>query len=355
MNQISYAEALHKAMYSGLEKNDDAFIIGQGVRDHKSIFGTTTGLVEKFGSHRVVESPIAEDLMTGVGLGASLNGLYPIMTHIRMDFSLLAMNQIVNLYAKYKYMFGGQFAPKGLIRLVVGRSWGQGAQHAQSLQSFFGHIPGLTVIMPSNSESVLRNYNFAIQNYDSLVIAIEHRNLYEIIFETPKEIDYSNTTTVSWKPRIAKKGSDVTIVATSIMVLEAIRAAEHLEKYFKVSVEVIDLESVSNIDISLIVESLSKTKRLLIADTSWLPYGVASEITRLVCERDPGLLKNGFKAIGMEFTPCPTGKNLEDMFYPSIRTIVTAILEMCKLPIIESSLPSGESYRDFYRKFRGPF
>lgn len=349
---MTYGQALRLSMENGLTRNPSAFIIGQGVADHKGIFGTTSGLNSQFGNSRIIESPIAEDLMTGLGLGASLSGLYPIMTHIRVDFSLLAMNQIINLYAKYKYMFGGQFAPKGLIRMVVGRSWGQGAQHAQSLQSLLSHIPGLTVIMPSSANSVLKQYEYAINKYQSLVIAIEHRNLYEIEFDMTTV--HSDSRVIPWEPLVVRPGSNLTIIATSIMVLEAMRAANHLENEFGISCEVIDLQSTTNINPEVIINSIAKTGRLLITDTSWAPYGVAAEISRIICEINPALLKEPVKSLGMQFTPCPTGKNLEDLFYPSVRTISEEVLRL--VPAKKSGkLPSGESYRDYYRKFRGPF
>ena len=182
METISYEAALYKAMHDALEKNDNAIIMGQGVNDPTAIFGTTKGLNEKFGQERVIDMPIAEEGMTGIALGSALNGLYPIQTHIRVDFLLVAMNQIVNMVAKYKYMYGGTFKIPMLIRAVVGRSWGQGPQHSQSLQSLFAHIPGLTVIMPSTAQSVLDSYSYAINHFHSPVISIEHRFLYDYDF-----------------------------------------------------------------------------------------------------------------------------------------------------------------------------
>src|SRR5690606_6211460 len=133
------------------------------------------GLAQEFGPDRVMDMPLAEEGMTGIAIGAALNGLYPIQTHIRADFVLLAMNQIINLAAKYKYMFGGRFEVPMLIRLIVGRSWGQGAQHSQSLQSLFSHIPGLRVIMPSSSQAILETYPAVIEEYPGPVISFEHR------------------------------------------------------------------------------------------------------------------------------------------------------------------------------------
>jgi pyruvate dehydrogenase E1 component beta subunit len=347
-SEITYADAILASMDYAMESKPEAILMGQGVGDFKGIFGTTSGLAEKYGRNRVIESPIAEEMMTGFGLGASLNGIYPIMTHIRADFSFLAMNQIVNLFAKYRYMFGGQFQPAGLIRLIVGRSWGQGAQHAQSPQSLFSHIPGIRVIMPYSADSILGNYKYEIDRADRLVISLEHRNLYDIKFRTQTNIE--NTPNGS---RIEREGRDITIVATSIMVLEALRAAQFMNDAYGITAEVIDLTSTSHPNIELILSSVSKTGRLLVADTSWIPFGVSAEISRLICERNPMILKSPIKSVGMQHTPCPTGKTLEDMFYPSVRTLVANALEICN--VSAGILPDGESYRDYYRKFKGPF
>ena len=168
-NAMSYREALYQSMQEALQVRPDTIIMGQGVDDHKGTFGSTLGLADEFGAERVFDVPLAEEGMMGVAIGAALNGLYPIQTHIRADFALVAMNQIVNLAAKYKYMFGGRFEVPMLIRMVVGRSWGQGAQHSQSLQSLFAHIPGLTVIMPSSPQSIVECYRHAVSSFGSPV------------------------------------------------------------------------------------------------------------------------------------------------------------------------------------------
>jgi len=335
-------------MSFAMESNPNAILIGQGIGDFKGIFGTTTGLLEKYGKQRVIESPIAEEMMTGFALGTSLNGAYPIMTHIRADFSFVAMNQIVNLFAKYQYMFGGQFKPSGLIRMIVGRSWGQGAQHAQSPQSIFSHIPGIRVVMPYSADSIIENYMHEIVNKNRLVISFEHRNLYDINFKLG-----SNNGNYLKGSTIQRVGNDITIVATSIMVLESLRAAQFIEENYGLSVEVIDMTSTSHPDNNLIFESVSKTGRLIVADTSWARYGVGAEVSRIICERNPLVLKSPIRTVGMAQTPCPTGKTLEDMFYPSVQTLVRSALEVCGIKV--EKLPEGQSFRDFYRKFKGPF
>ena len=152
---------------------------------------------------------------------------------------------------------------------------------------------------------------------------------------------------------VQRAGKDLTIVATSIMVLESLRAAHFMEEHYGLSVEVIDMTSPSHPDSNLIFESASKTGKLIVADTSWAPYGVGAEISRIICERNPSILKSPIRIVGMEQTPCPTGKTLEDLFYPSVRTLVKSALEVCDKKV--EKLPEGESYRDFYRKFKGPF
>ena len=347
-----YRDALLESMRSTLESNPKSLILGQGVSDFKGTFGSTAGLVDEFGSDRVVDTPLSEEAVTGVGVGLALAGHYPVMTHIRLDFALLCMNQIVNMAAKYRYMFGGKHNVPLLIRLVVGRSWGQGAQHSQSLQSLFAHIPGLTVIMPSSSQAVLEYYAFATSRWPDPVISIEHRLLYELDFET----DVAPHAGVPWKPRVVQSGDDVTVVATSIMVLEARRAADYVRENHGISVEVIDLGCVSTIERETLIKSIAKTRRLVVADTSWDSYGVCAEISRIVVESNPGVLEGPAKFVSPAFTPCPTAKALEDEFYPDQVSMVRAILETTlRRGVVASDLPNHESFRDYYSHFRGPF
>ena len=342
-------------MKSILEKNEKSVILGQGVSDHKGIFGSTTGLTDQFGSNRVIDVPLPEEAITGIGLGLSLNGYYPIMTHIRADFSFLAMNQIINLFAKYKYMYGGQFSVPGLIRLVVGRSWGQGAQHSQSPQSLFSHIPGLTVIMPSNSLDVIQQYKYASENYDSLVISIEHRLLYDLEFVCNEDVYDLDSLQSPWGTKIKRVGTDITIIATSIMVLEALRASEFLSENYEIECEVLDLGSPSHPDRQVILESLGKTRKLIVADTSWSAYGVAAEIARIVVESNPNILNSPMRSVTTVATPCPTGKSLEDIFYPSLRDLTSAVLQVIDKKFDNVKLSNDLSFRDYYIKFKGPF
>jgi len=351
---LTYRQALHRAMRECLERNPRAVTMGQGVDDHKGTFGTTLGLKEEFGRDRVLDVPLAEEGMTGIAIGAALNGLYPIQTHIRADFALLAMNQLVNLAAKYRYMFGGRFEVPLLVRMVVGRSWGQGAQHSQSLQSLLAHVPGLTVIMPAHPTTILGSYRFAALEYRNPVISIEHRLMYDLQFSLTSYPSGSGNPLAS--SFLVRRGRDVTIVATSIMVLEALRAAAHLHRVAGIDCEVIDLHSISHPDKRLVLDSVRSTGKLLVADTSWRPYGVAAEVCRWIAEDNPAMLKGPIKTVGMAHAPCPTAKTLEDMYYPNLRTLACDIATMVRGTQHHGvALPDESSMADVYKRFKGPF
>ena len=348
---VSYAQALLETMDTAMATHSNVFLMGQGVDDFKGIFGSTTGLAAKYGSDRVFDVPLMEEGMTGIALGAALVGEYPVMTHIRADFAFLAMNQIVNLASKYSYMFGGIMRCPMLIRLVVGRSWGQGAQHSQSPQATFAHYPGLTVVMPSSSQSILDMYPKIINRCPGPVISIEHRLLYNLDFTVAQQSARGDSLT----SYVLRPGRDVTVVATSIMVLEAMRAASYAAERAGVDVEVIDLNSISHPDWDLVFDSVRKTGRLVIADTSWLEYGVAGEVVRQIVLRDPSVLKQPPSMLGMAPAPCPTAKSLEDLYYPSQHDTVNGILVQALGPEHGVELPNEASMADVYKRFRGPF
>jgi len=349
----SYSSALWEVMDRAMRTNPNVLLLGQGVDDFKGIFGSTTGLAEAYGRERVMDMPLMEEGMTGIAVGAALNGVYPILSHIRSDFVLLSANQIINLIAKYKYMFGGLFSLPLMIRTVVGRSWGQGAQHSQSLQSLFAHIPGLTVVMPSSAETILDTYPYLIEQHRAPVITLEHRMLYSLDFEVNRDAVAAVKDPLS--SRLVRSGKDVTIVATSIMVLEARRAANWLLEHAGISVEIIDLHCLTNIDREMILASVAKTGRLLVLDTSWVGFGVAAEVCRIVAEHDPGALKVPVKTIGMAPAPCPTAKALEDLYYPNLATVVDAAARLVRGAGHGVELPHERTMSDIYKKFRGPF
>jgi pyruvate/2-oxoglutarate/acetoin dehydrogenase E1 component len=346
---ISYQKALHDSMWAAMRSKPSTILMGQGVSDVTSIFGTTRGLKEEF-PDRVIDTPISEEGMAGVAVGAALNGAYVIQTHIRVDFLLLAMNQIVNMAAKYKYMYGGRMSSPMLIRACVGRSWGQGPQHSQSLQALFAHIPGLKVIMPVTAQDVLQSYAYAVNEYRGPVLSIEHRLLYDLVFPAAPQAS------APFASRIAQAGDDVTIVATSYMVPEAQKAQMWLrENGSNLSCEIISLQDVSNVDHDLILTSVRKTGRLVVADTSWIPYGVCSEVSRGILERDPSVLKAPVQNLGMAHVPCPTSHGLEDLFYPGMDSIVDAVYRTVSGKNHGRELPTREYVKRLAAAFKGPF
>jgi pyruvate dehydrogenase E1 component beta subunit len=253
--------------------------------------------------------------------------------------------------AKYKYMFGGHFSVPMMVRMVIGRSWGQGAQHSQSLQSLFAHIPGLLVLMPSTPEAIVSSYAQAVAHHRGPVIMFEHRLMYDLAFNASQRPLVDDP----FASRLEREGSDVTIVATSIMVLEALRASNYLAD-FGIHCEVIDLHNISNPDRQLIMTSLTKTGRLVVADTSWLGYGVAAEVCRIVAETDPTVLKAPVVNLGMAPSPCPTAKALEDIYYPDLHRTIDTVARLVRGRVDHGvPIPSHKSMTDFYKHFKGPF
>jgi len=347
VREISYCQALNEAMVQEMERDPAVFVYGIGVPDHKRVFGTTNGLVERFGTERCFDTPLSEDAMTGFGLGAAINGARPIHIHIRVDFMLLAMNQLANMVSIYRYMSGGKLKVPLVIRAVVGRGWGQGCQHSKSMFSTFAHIPGLKVVMPTTPVDAKGLLISAIRD-DNPVIFIEHRWLYYATDEVP-EGDYS---VPIGQPNVLLAGSDITIAASSWMNIEALRVAEIMKKRHDVSVEVVDVRSVAPLEDDIIVDSVNKTGHCIIADNDWLHCGLSAEIAARIAEKCFGNLKSPVVRIGFAHTPCPTARHLEDEFYPNAENIVRAIEK--KLGLSEMDL-STEDFYSHTNRFKGPF
>jgi len=344
---LTYAEAIHEATEQEMARDSSVILLGQGIDDFKGFYGTTKGLAEKFGSERVFDTPLSEDAMTGVAIGAALAGLRPIHIHIRMDFLMLAMNQIVNVAAKSRYMYGGAVSVPIVIRSVIGRSWGQGAQHSQGLHSFFMHIPGLRVVAPSTPYDAKGCLIQSIRS-DNPVMFVEHRMVHHQKGYVP-EFEY---TVPFGKARVLEAGNDVTLVGISYMAVECLRARNHLEEV-GISAEVIDPVSLSPLDIDTIVASVEKTGRLIVVDTAWTSCGASAEIIAQVTERLQGIKEISFRRMGFEPVTCPTTKNLEELFYPNPQKITAAAYSLVRGED-KFWMPVGVKSPEII-EFKGPF
>ncbi len=346
MRKITYCDALREAMIQEMERDPRVFIYGIGVPDHKAIFGSTLGLADKFGKERCFDTPLSEDAMTGFGLGAAINGLRPVHVHIRMDFLALAFNQLANMLSSWHYASGNQTSVPIVIRGIVGRGWGQGFQHSKSLHATFAHIPGLKVVLPTTAYDAKGLLISAIRD-ENPVIFIEHRWLYWQEGNVPEE-PYSIPI---GEGNILRKGSDVTIVATSWLNVEAVAAADIL-KTRGISVEVIDPRTIAPFNAELIVQSVNKTGYCIVADNDWPFCGFSGEVGAQISANCFAALKAPVRRVGFASTPCPTARHLENRFYPNAENIIREIEDMLELD------PSDLSEIEFYsheKKFKGPF
>lgn len=327
MRTLKYTEAILEATAQCMERDKNVFVMGLGVPDPKGIFGTTLGLAERFGKDRAFDIPASENGMTGVAIGAAIRGSRPIMTHQRIDFALLSLDQLINNAAKWRYMFGDKLKVPIVIRLIIGRGWGQGPQHSQALHSIFAHIPGLKVVMPATPCDAKGLLVSAIQD-DDPVIFIEHRWLHSTFGEVPEEIyrvDIGGA-------RTARAGRDISIVTASHMVLEALHAAAALEKD-GIDCEVIDLRSIRPIDKSAIIQSVKKSGRLLALDLGHLEFGLSSEITAIASESCSSSFKCNPRRIALPDHPTPTSPDLSADYYPRAINIANEIQSMLGLKI----------------------
>lgn len=349
--QLKFSQAINEAIDLSLAKDPSVYIMGLGVPDPKGVFGSTLGLQQKYGSHRVMDMPTSENGMTGIAIGSALVGMRPILTHQRIDFALLSVEQIVNQAAKWHYMFGGQSSVPIVIRMIVGRGWGQGAQHSQSLQAWFAHIPGLKVVMPATPHDVKGLLVSSIED-NNPVIFIEHRWLYNISGHVPEGL----YRVPLGQAQVVRNGNDVTLAATSYMTLEAIRAAEMLAAE-GVSAEVIDIRTLRPLDEETILESVRKTGHLIVADTGWKTVGFSAEIVALVTERAFKDLKSAPIRIGLADSPGPSTPALANHYYPRADHVALAAKSTLGLETDHSLLraPASVPLDVPDASFTGPF
>ncbi|MCE9545025.1 MAG: alpha-ketoacid dehydrogenase subunit beta [Planctomycetia bacterium] len=348
---LRYCQAIHEALDLSLARDPSVYVMGLGVPDPKGVFETTLGLAEKFGSQRVLDMPASENGMTGIAIGSALAGMRPVLVHQRLDFAILAMDQMVNQAAKWCYMFGGQQGVPLVVRMIVGRGWGQGSQHAQSLQSWFAHVPGLKVIMPATPHDAKGLLIAAIED-NNPVISIEHRWLFNIEGPVP-EGHYREPI---GQARVIRPGRDLTIVAVSHMTIESLRAAEVLAEQ-GIEAEVVDLRTVRPLDRATILQSIAKTSRLVAVDTGWPSCGVSAEIVALAAEGAWSALKAPPVRVTLADCSSPSTPALARRFFPRVHDIVNAGRRVVGLePLTERAPAAGDPPADVPdNDFRGPF
>lgn len=322
MRNIKYSEALAEATLAAMEENQKVFLIGEGIDDPKGAFATTSEALKRFGHERVMDSPLSESALTGIGIGAAIEGHPCVMIHMRNDFLLLAMDQIVNHAAKWHYMFGGSMTVPIVIRCLVGRGWGQAAQHSQSFHAMFAHVPGLKVILPATPFDAKGLLYAAIRDPNP-VISIEHRWLYDKTGEVPIE----KYEIPIGKANVLCEGRDLTCVAISYQVHEALEASQLLKKE-GIEMEVIDLRSARPIDHQTIIDSVKKTGRLIVTDTAVATVGITAEISAMVAETAFSYLKVPVARIALPDAPTPCSPKLEATYYPKVSDLIERARQM---------------------------
>ncbi|MSR21393.1 MAG: alpha-ketoacid dehydrogenase subunit beta [Gemmatimonadetes bacterium] len=320
----NYGTAIRSAFEYLLDRYPEVFILGQGLWSPWYVGNTMTDLDKRFGRDRIIDTPVSELATTGAGVGAALAGMRPIVIHPRMDFMLYAMDAIVNQAAKWSHMVGGQAHSGVTIRAIINRGGEQGAQHSQALHAWFAHIPGLRVVMPATVADA-RDLLIASVCCPDPVVYIDDRWLYELTAELPpiEERDLALE-----GPRMVNEGSDLTLVGSGFSTELALRAARQLAEE-GVSCDVIDLRVLNPLDPGLIVKSVTKTGRLLAIDGGWRTCGMAAEVLALVSERvPPGALGARPARLTLPDAPAPTSRVLEELYYPSVRSVRDAALKV---------------------------
>jgi len=317
MKETRYIRAITEALDEEMARDEDVFVIGEDVGGPGGAFSATKGLLETYGERRVKDTPISESAIVGVAIGAAIRGLRPVVEIMFADFLAVCMDQIVNQLAKMRYMFGGMYKLPVVIRTPCGGGLNAGPQHSQCLEAWFAHVPGLKVVMPATAHDAKGLLKSAIRD-DNPVLFIEHKALYALKGEIPEE-EYL---VPLGKAEVRKVGKDVTVVATSRMVHEALAGANVLSEG-GIDVEVIDLRTISPLDKETIFQSVEKTSRLVVAHEAVKAFGVGAEVAAMVCEEMIDRLSAPVARVGAPFVPSPF--NLENLYLPNSDDVVKAV------------------------------
>jgi pyruvate/2-oxoglutarate/acetoin dehydrogenase E1 component len=306
-------------MSTAMRRDDDVFIMGEDIAEMGGSMGVTQGMLEEFGPERVRNTPISEMAIVGAGIGAAIAGMRPIVEIMYQDFTTLAMEQIVSQAAKHRYMSGGQIKVPLTIRTQGGAGWSPGAQHAQQLEAWFVHVPGLKVVFPSTPEDV-RGLLWSSIYEDNPIIFFEHRTLYGIKGEVPDEIEPIEI----GKARIHREGEDVTVIATGRLVHESLKAAAQAEEE-GISVEVFDPRTLQPLDEDALIASVKKTNRAVVAHEAVTRMGWGAEVAAIVQEQAFDYLDAPVARVGAKFTPIPFAPVMEEWVVPHSQDVLAAI------------------------------
>jgi pyruvate/2-oxoglutarate/acetoin dehydrogenase E1 component len=320
MPETTYREAIRDSMSEAMRRDDDVFIMGEDIAEMGGSMGVTQGMLEEFGPDRVRNTPISEMAIVGAGIGAALQGMRPIVEIMYQDFTTLAMEQLVSQAAKHRYMSGGQLSVPLTVRTQGGAGWSPGAQHAQQLEAWFVHVPGLKVVFPSTPADAQGLLWSSIYD-ENPVMFFEHRTLYPIKGEVPDEIEPIEL----GKARIHREGEDVTVVATGRLVHESLAAAADAEEQ-GVSVEVIDPRTLQPLDEETVVASVNKTSRCVVAHEAVVRMGWGAELAAVVQEKCFDYLDAPVERVGAKFTPIPFAPVMEEFVIPHKADVLEAIL-----------------------------
>ena len=324
MAELRYRDALREALREEMLRDDRVFLMGEDIGKYGGSYAVTKGLLDEFGPERVLDTPIAESGIVGAGIGAAMGGLRPMVEMMTINFSFLALDQLVNSAAKLYYMSNGQINIPMVVRMASGGGSQLAATHSHSLEGLYAHFPGLKVVCPSNAADAKGLLKRAFRD-DNTVIFIEHTALYGIKGEVPDDPDYLIE---FGKANVVREGADVTLVGYSGSVWQAIRAADLLQKQENISAEVIDLRTLRPLDIDTVVASVKKTNRAVIVEDDWKFGGFAGELSAQIMERAFDWLDAPVARVSGKDVPMPYNRNLEFAALPSEEDVVEAVLAM---------------------------
>jgi acetoin:2,6-dichlorophenolindophenol oxidoreductase subunit beta len=320
MPELSYREAVRDALSTAMRQDEEVFIMGEDIAEMGGSMGVTQGMLDEFGPERVRNTPISEAAIVGTGIGAAMQGMRPVVEIMYEDFLTLSAEQVINQAAKHRYMSGGQVKVPLTIRTQGGAGWSPGAQHAQQLEAWFVHIPGLKVVFAATPTDV-RGLLYTSIYEDNPVIFFEHRTLYGIKEEVPDELEPIPL----GEARVHREGEDVTVVATGRLVHEALSAAQQAEEH-GISVEVVDPRTLQPLDEATIVNSVKKTNRAVVAHEAVTRMGFGAEVASVVQYQAFDWLDAPIERVGAKFTPLPFAPVMEEWVIPHADDVLEAVM-----------------------------